>query len=175
MRFKCTTCGRIHEKLPDISFDAPYYYYTVPEKEREQRTFLNRDLCVIDEDFFVKGCLEVPIEGSDDVFAWGVWVSLSRTNYERYVDLFDGDPPAGEGPYSGWLSNRIPEYPDTLSLKALVHLRRGGRRPSVELEPTEHPLAVHQRQAITLDDLLLMIGDRLHQDPETLDEGIERV
>jgi hypothetical protein len=32
--------------------------------------------------------------------------------------------------------------------------RKGRERPTIELEPTSHPLAVEQRQGITFDRLL---------------------
>ena len=40
-------------------------------------------------------------------------------------------------------------YPDTLLLKTHVHLRGVNARPLIELEPTDHPLAVEQRNGIT--------------------------
>lgn len=40
-------------------------------------------------------------------------------------------------------------YPDTLLLKTHVHTREVGTRPYIELEATEHPLAVEQRNGIT--------------------------
>jgi hypothetical protein len=43
----------------------------------------------------------------------------------------------------------LPGYPDTVNLKTMVHSREVGRRPFIELEPTDHPLAVEQRQGIT--------------------------
>ena len=43
----------------------------------------------------------------------------------------------------------VPCYPETLQVKAMVHTRRVGLRPLVELEPTDHPLAVEQRDGIT--------------------------
>jgi hypothetical protein len=156
----------VHDGLPDISFDAPVYCMEIPEPERPSRVSIGSDLCVIDgTDFFVRGCLEIAIKGTEDLFAWGVWVSLSQRNHERYVELFDADPPAGEGPYFGWLSNRLPGYPDTSRLKTRVYLRPLPQRPRIELEPTDHPLAVHQREGIALEDLLALIGDRLHGDP----------
>ena len=36
MRFRCSRCGEHHEGLPDVAFDAPFYFYTVPEAERER-------------------------------------------------------------------------------------------------------------------------------------------
>jgi hypothetical protein len=153
--------------LPDISFDAPMVYAEIPEDDRNTRAKLNSDLCAIDDAyFFVRGVLEIPIKGTDDVFGWGVWVSLSRTHFDRYVELFNAEPPSGEGPWFGWLSNRIPEYPDTLNLKTEVYLRPLKQRPRIRLEPTDHPLAVHQREGIGLEELLKIIGPRLHEESD---------
>ncbi|MEV8533220.1 DUF2199 domain-containing protein [Streptomyces sp. NPDC051211] len=41
--------------------------------------------------------------------------------------------------------------PTTLNLKTHVHTRPAGERPYVELEPTDHPLAVEQRTGMTVD------------------------
>jgi hypothetical protein len=57
---------------------------------------------------------------------------------------------------------RIWLYPDTLNLKTMVHLRDGGIRPFVELEPTEHPLAVEQRTGITHDRVAEIYEKMLH-------------
>lgn len=72
MGFKCASCGEIHDGFGDLAFAAPYYYYTVPENEREQRCVLTSDLCAIDnEDLFIRGCLEIPIVGRPETFTWG--------------------------------------------------------------------------------------------------------
>lgn len=163
IRYTCQTCGEVHEGIPDIGFDAPIYYYQISPEERPRRVSLSEDFCSInDEDFFIRTCLEIPIRGYEESFMWGVWVSLSRPNFERYRAIFEEDPPEGEGPYFGWLSNRIEPYPDTLNLKTRVNLQRDGARPRLELEPTDHPLAVHHREGIELEDLLKLIDDRLH-------------
>jgi hypothetical protein len=163
IRYRCATCGEMHEGLPDVGFDSPIYYHQLGEEERRRVAILTEDWCSIeDRDFFVRGVLPVPIRGHERPFMWGVWVSLSRTNFERYVAHFKEDPPEGEGPYTGWISNQIAPYPDTLRLAAKVHLQAGGWRPRLELAPTDHPLAVHQREGIELEELLGMIDDRLH-------------
>jgi len=149
--------------VPDIAYDSPIYYHALGEDERRTRATLTSDLCDIDrKDFFIRGCLAVPIKGSSEEFVWGVWVSLSATNFARYMELFDAKPPDGEGPWFGWLSNRLPGYPQTLSLKTSVALQPRRQRPRITLEPTDHPLAVHQREGIALDDLLSIVGPRLH-------------
>ena len=54
-------------------------------------------------------------------------------------------------PFFGWLCTSLPAYPETLHLKTMVHLRDYGIRPYVELEATDHPLAVEQRNGITME------------------------
>jgi hypothetical protein len=136
-------------------YEAPWTWYTVGEGDREQRCSLNADYCVIDNsDFFVRGCLEVPIIGREEPFIWGVWVSLSKTNFEREQRLADSPNRVSEAPYFGWLSTRIEIYPDTAALKTNVHTRRVGARPFIELEPTEHLLSKEQRCGLTVERLV---------------------
>lgn len=73
---------------------------------------MSGDLCAIDDSdfFFIRGVLEIRINGTDEVLGWGVWVTLSRAHFDRYVELFEADPPPDEGPWLGWFSNRLP-YP----------------------------------------------------------------
>lgn len=123
----------------------------IPEAERERRASLSSDACLIDDQYaFIVGNLELPIIGSDQPFSWDVWVSLSMTNFERTFRLWEKKGRESEPPYFGWLSTTLPGYPETLSLKTMVHTREVGRRPWIELEPTDHPLAREQREGITM-------------------------
>ncbi|WP_237296991.1 DUF2199 domain-containing protein [Streptomyces sp. 3211] len=114
---------------------------------------LSSDQCVIRARFyFVKGLVEIPVIGSDERFSWGVWVSLSRENFSQAADLWDTPGREFEEPYFGRLSTDLLAYsPTTLNLKTNLHTRPLGERPFVELEPTDHPLAVEQRTGITRD------------------------
>ena len=67
------------------------------------------------------------------------------------------------GPRFGWFSNRLKGYPDTLNLKCQVHPRAGRQRPWIELEATDHPLALEQRNGITFDRLLEILALHGHR------------
>lgn len=54
------------------------------------------------------------------------------------------------GPFFGWLNSSLSPYPETLNLKTHVHLRNNGILPFIQLEPTDHPLAVEQHEGITM-------------------------
>lgn len=149
--YQCHVCGRLHPGLPlGYGAEAPYSWYLIPEAERDQRAVLSSDQCAIDDqEFFIAGDIDLPIIGSDQTFTWTAWVSLSRKNYERAVELWNQAGRETEPPYFGWLNMSLPTYPETLNLKTHVHTRPVGERPFFELEPTEHPLAIEQRAGVT--------------------------
>jgi hypothetical protein len=164
--FKCGRCGKDHGELPlHYGAEAPLAYYDVPEDERETRTLLSSDQCVIDDKyFFIVGNIDIPILGHSENFSWDVWVSLSPKNFKRAFELWTTPGRESEPPHFGWLSTSLPGYPETLNLKTNVHTRAVGRRPFVELEPTDHPLAVEQRAGITWDRVKEIAELVLHSD-----------
>jgi hypothetical protein len=86
------------------------------------------------------------VHGQEEPFGIGAWVSQSRENFERYATTED------MAPTFGWLVNRMAHYEEsTLLLTTRVHFRAGNQRPTIELEPTAHPLAVEQRNGITIE------------------------
>lgn len=92
---------------------------------------------------------------------WGVWVSLSQKSFERYRDTYD--QPVETDEYFGWFCNRLPFYPDTVSLKTLVHPRTGGIRPYLSLEPTDHPLSVDFINGISYQRAQEIAEHAMHQ------------
>jgi hypothetical protein len=124
-----------------------------PRFETDPDSMLSSDQCVIrGQHFFVRGLIEIPVIGSEDVFSWGVWVSLSKDNFTRALEVWNTPGREAEKPYFGWLCTELAVYPEsTTNLKTNAHTRPVGNRPFIELEPTDHPLAVEQRTGITLD------------------------
>src|SRR5688500_4367375 len=148
MSYICATCGEKHDDLPSIGAHEPYQWSA--EYEKDTNSLLTDDLCVIEgRDYFVRGVIHIPIRDHDETFDWGVWVSHKKENFELYRKHFDDGVQIG--PFFGWLSTRLDYYSeDTINIKTMVHYRTNGHRPWIELEPTDHPLAVHQRDGITI-------------------------
>src|SRR5262245_22434888 len=115
MEFTCSSCGKLHD-TSQISFgaDAPVQWDLLSDKER-QNSELGGEQCVIEADgkrnYFVRGCIEIPIKDSDHSFTWGVWVSLSEKSFLDMSDHWDDPSRTRLGPYFGWLCTKIPEYP----------------------------------------------------------------
>ena len=147
----CNCCGQRHDGPPRAwHFEAPASWDALPSADRDQRGELTSDQCVIDnERFFIRGLVQIPVLGEDEPLEWGVWVSLSRKNFERASLLWLDERRISEPSYFGWLNNSLPIYPETLNLKTAVVSRAVGLRPLIELEPTDNPLAVEQRQGIS--------------------------
>ena len=166
--YRCSHCGREHPG-PILAYriPAPVYYDAIPEADRARRVRLDGERCTIDgEHHFVAANLELPIQGSEEKLTFTVWVSLSPANFERANELWTTPGRESEPPYFGWLSSQLPGFPDTVNLKTRVHTRPVGQRPWVELEPTDHPLAVAQREGITRDRVREFAEMAEHPEPE---------
>ena len=157
----CSCCGEKHAGLFDLACDNPEFWEGSLEKKPNSEVplsnhILTEDFCIQEgKDFFVRSVLNLPIIGRPDhEFGYGVWVTLSKKNFELYRDTFDSGSQGHLGPWFGWFSNRLKGYPDTLNMKCQVYPEDGRQRPSIELESTGHPLAVEQREGITFDRVL---------------------
>lgn len=159
--FQCTTCGETHDGLPDLTFLSPDLYHALSRAERAGRAWITTDLCRVDDHHFIRCTLDIPIVGHKECLCFGLWLSASEKNFERYRELFDDDDPPRER-YVGYISNEIPGYRGTRGLVGAATLQPHNRRPTVELEPTDHPFAVAQREGVTLDEAVRLCGPWLH-------------
>jgi hypothetical protein len=163
LRWKCGSCEEWHAgPCLDFAHASPCYWTENHRKasrlsgmlpgwsRRREKTFLDEDYCSIeDRDFFVRGLIHLPIIGAAETFRWGVWGSLSRENFETLRSMHDDRKRVDLPPMFSWLSNRIPEYPDTVSLKVYAHIQEPGERPRFRLELTDHPLSQEYHRGIT--------------------------
>ncbi len=147
--FACRTCGTWHDGLP-FSFQSLAPDYWTDEAAADGQSELGEEQCIIrGELFFVRALIRLPVLDAEEDFEWGVWVSLSESSFLRMSEVWEHEGREREPPAFGWLSSSLPAYEQpTLNLKTTVHTQPVGLRPLVELEPTDHTLAIEQREGI---------------------------
>jgi len=121
--------------------------------------FLSEDFCVIEgEHFFVRSVLEIPVRGLNVPWGFGCWTSLSRANFDKYVGGFDLGEYEDEGPWFGWLSNRLKIYfegHESVALDVFPQAKR--QRPKLRVQDLGHPLAVAQTRGISSQAILELL------------------
>jgi hypothetical protein len=158
--FACPNCREVHKGIFDLACAKPDPWTGDETKAPNgaitgAKHILTEDFCILEnEHFFVRCVLQLPIQGTHETFRYGVWSTLSRENFEIYLDHFDSGDYRGHGPWFGWFSNGLKGYPQTLNLKCDVHPCNGRLRPLVELRSADHPLVREQEEGITFDRLL---------------------
>ena len=160
--FDCPDCGETHIGANSFGYDRPAQCADVPISERRRRITLTNDLCRIapgryseqrEPQLFIRTSLEIPIHGFDAPFSWGVWVTQSRSAFERYIDTFTDDQ-SHDGSF-GWLAVIMPGYrrhgaDEPLELLGCnVHWQKPGHRPKLSLHESDHPLYRDQKNGIS--------------------------
>ena len=158
--FVCQCCGEQHIGLPALGFRAPLFW---SEGEANAAgNCLDSDLCVINsQDYFIRCVLNMPIQNSEAVLGWGIWLSQSKANFDLYRDVGAAEMTPHRITF-GYLANRVPDYPDTLSMHANAHWQTDGKRPIVELMETDHPLYRDCTEGITRERAIQFAQRVLH-------------
>jgi hypothetical protein len=162
--FQCSICGLWHEVLPlSYSVKAPLAVTGIPEEELLRRVVFSKDQCIVDErSFYLRGRIPVPIHGQDQPFIWGVWASVSQNDFIRTHELWNTTGREAEPAFLGRLNTQIPLYGDTLNLAVRVRTQAVGRRPHFEVLDPAHPLAIEQRDGISMDRIRQIAEQILH-------------
>ncbi|MBC2776385.1 DUF2199 domain-containing protein [Parasphingopyxis marina] len=156
----CAQCGADHGWPFDLAAFAPDPWTGPVSYEdnaglRMKGDFLSEDFCVLGGEYFmIRAVLLIPVQGLEEPFGIGCWSTLSRTNFEKYIEGFDDGTYPDWGPWSGWLCNQLADYvgPDPLAVS--VEPRKDRQRALLWVQEDGHPLAVAQDQGITPERVL---------------------
>lgn len=158
--WRCATCDEKHHGAFHLSAFAPYVWSGSEDYEpnhalRMAGDFLSEDFCVIGgEHFFVRSVLDIPVHGLEAGFGFGIWSTLARTNFDKYVDGFDHSDYSDFGPWYGYFSNLIQGFGDVLNEPNWVHPQLDRQRPKIAIMDEDHPLAIAQRDGISPERVL---------------------
>jgi hypothetical protein len=150
--FGCRVCGERHVLPLSYSVKAPLAVGAIPAEEFDQRVVITPDQCVIDgKDFYLRGRVLVPVIGLAEPFVWGIWAEVSPKNFVRTNELWVVEGREREPAFPGWLNTQLPVFGDTYNLELSVQTQPVGQRPQFTVIDQDHPLAVEQREGITME------------------------
>lgn len=168
MSWRCHICGEQLEEPPTCFGSEPPWRALVSEQDFDSKVELTADQCVVEKRaFFVRGHIEIPILQTDDHLVFSVWSSLSEQSFRHMTERWHDADRSDDPPYFGWLSSVISVYPDTVNLKLAVQSCAPGVVPIFRVRTDSHPLAIDQRNGITVGrwhklahELLEHFGDK---------------
>jgi hypothetical protein len=154
LAWTCPCCGKQYDKLSfAYASPEPDPWRAVPEEERSDRGIIWTDTCVIDQQqFFVRGRILIPVIGHNEPFIWGDFGRASRRQASRGMGSFGMSRSASTSrrcPAASPITSR--SIRRHFGLKCKVAMKNARTRPIFEIESPDHPLAVEQRNGITLD------------------------
>jgi hypothetical protein len=134
---RCAACAKVHRGVVDLGMPYPDPWRGVPTPARNAdltggSDVLTEDFCISEGSFFVRAVLSIPLIGTSETFAHGVWSTLSEKNFWKYVETFDSVEQDGLGPWFRWFAHRLKGHPDTAHLRCQVHPRPSRYRPRLE-------------------------------------------
>ena len=161
------TCANGHQlsgKPMDLCADAPDPWTGERRAEpnsalRFDEDCLTDDFCVLKEasqtNFIIRAVMEFPIAGTQEIWGFGCWTTLSEENFDKYVDGFNAGVYPEEAPWFGWLCNRLmPIFTDSYPLALAVCPRQDRQRPKLLVRDEEDPLGVYQKDGLPPSVLL---------------------
>ncbi len=159
-RWQCATCDVEHGWPSDIAAFAPDPWphkaaYEPNSSLRLADDFLSEDFCVLGgRYFFVRAVLQIPVQGLEQPFGFGCWSTLSRANFERYVEGIDRGSYADGEQWPGWLSNQLFNYIRDEPMAVWVQPRSDRLRPLLWVADDAEPLAVSQDNGISPEEMV---------------------
>jgi hypothetical protein len=100
-------------------------------------------------EFYIRGCLEIPVIGMGEVFMWGLWARISEAAFDEISDHWESQGrEAMIGTLQGGFANSLSIYPDTLNQRLEVRISAVGSRPLFILEDAGNPLCLEQRSGL---------------------------
>jgi hypothetical protein len=149
--FVCSVCGERHALSLSYSVKAPKAAGEVPVAEQAVRVEMTKDQCVIDSSkFYLRGRIPIPVHGMEEPFIWGVWAEVSPKTYLRADALWKTEGRENEPVFTGYLATEVPIYGNTIDLEVDVKTQVVGRRPHFYVQDEAHPIAVEQREGISM-------------------------
>ena len=156
--------ARDGELNTDTRFVFPDEIGNLTEAQRQDHCTLADDFAQLDQRFFIRALVLIPLLNRDSDFCINVWVEVDRTIFFSYYEVFD-QPKSRHADASGKLANNVQPYARTQGLRVILKFGDGSCPPVITFGDELHQLAIDVRTG--LDDtqhaaLLLGMGFLSH-------------
>ena len=156
-KFKCLFCGKVYDEIPfTFGSDYPSYYYTIPENEISERVEYEKSLCIIDDHFFHRVRLEIPVLNHSENLNFDIWTTISEENFDKRNENWNNEKRVDFEPYFGYLQNEIFGYKNTLNLHTIAIENKPGFIPNAQIID-EEPLFHDQKNGISLEKAMNIV------------------
>ena len=143
--------------------NAPDAMRHVPKPEWPRRVKLGTDECIIDgKQYFVRGCLDIPVHNETECFRWLVWVAVSKPELKVIRSFWRQLRNKPFPPTRGQLAVALPYEPGTIGLTVELTDAGPGDRPIAKVQDASHPLDREQHHGISLEDAYEKAGRMMH-------------
>jgi hypothetical protein len=169
------SCGERHVGLFPIQMLTPAGWagsreYQPDDAMTMEGDFLSANFSVREGKYFaVRMRLPVPLLGLPaQALTYTVWTALDRPDFEAYFEAVRTNSQKLNARAPARLINRIGGYPDTFGLMGAGFQQTDGGGPYLLLDPKQpdrrdnHPLAIEQRQGVSLDRILELYAAQNH-------------
>jgi len=147
----CPQCGKEHSPIDmEAVFGMPDDYFALEENERKNRGKISSDFCQLDERYFVRSVIPIPVIDRGNNYCWGVWIELSKDDFFKAFDTWEDDDVSHIPKLKGRLANDLPEYKSTIDLDGELELR-ADTRPFFYVTKDSR-LKEDQENGVTTDD-----------------------
>ncbi|RXH55287.1 hypothetical protein GRAN_4391 [Granulicella sibirica] len=142
---------------------APAAMLAIPDTDWNERVMMTPDQCVIDGNtFYLRGRIPVPVIGLEEPFIWGVWAEVGPKDFLRANELWNTPGRESEAPFRGYLDTNVFLFGNTMNLEVWVQTQIVGHRPHFAIANEQHPLAIEQRDGITMERVVEIAEMVLH-------------
>jgi len=150
---RCPQCGELHDPQDmEVAYGFPDAYFRLSETERSRRGEASSDFCRLDDRYFIRSVIPVPVGAGGQIYCWGVWAEVAEQGFFTAYDTWNDDDVSHIPRIPGVLANAVPEYESSLGLTGELELH-SERRPSFYLtEPSR--FTDDQRNGVTVEDIL---------------------
>lgn len=139
----CSECGAAHDIGEiEVAYGLLDDYFMLSREQREARGRANSDFCQLDNRFFVRSVIPVPLPEPDRYYCWGVWVELPRENCRIAYDTWEDEDVSRIPRLKGKLANGLREYENSKGLLG-----------ELELRPDSHPFFYIVEESRLMHDL----------------------